>query len=445
METPQRGSEELRRVVLGGVLGQTVEWYDYGLYGLLAPQIGQTFFPSKDSATSLLTAFAVFGIAFVARPLGGMILGPLGDRVGRRHVLTITLVIMTVATLLVGLLPGRATIGIAAPLLLVVARMIQGISAGGEVTSAITYVAEFAPENKRGMYTGLLQSGSAAGFVLATAIILVLQLSMTDATFNLWGWRVPFYLALVLGAVGLYIRFKLRESPVFEDLLARGEVSSAPLREAFTVGWPQLLQGTGLAALMFVSYSIFLSYVPNYMRVLGFSPATASKVSLFAIFVIMFAHPMAGALSDRFGRRKLLTISSLFFLFLSWPLFSVMSTAEPALIVGALIVMALATAGYVGVAGALFTEFLAARTRMASFSTGYNLGGAIFGGPTLFVPGYLVATTGDNRSPAYYLMFAALVSLAALATIRTARDRVASGYVQTPVARSKAASHRPAT
>lgn len=421
----------LRKVVIGGVAGQTMEWYDYGLYGLLAAQIGATFFPSKDPTTSLLSAFAVFGIAFAIRPLGGLVLGPLGDRIGRRAVLTLSIGLITLATTLVGVLPGQASLGVWAPLVLVCARLLQGFSAGGEVTSAITYVAEHAPRNRRGMYTGLLQTGSALGFVLATAIILLLQTILKDASFNEFGWRIPFLLALPLGGIGLYIRYRLEESPVFEELRAKGAISRAPLKEAL-LGWRQLLQGIGLASLMFVGYYIFLSYMPSYMRQLGVAPATASQISLFAIIVNMFSHPVMGALSDRFGRKRVLTLAALFYVVFSWPLFAAMSIGDQSIIILCMIILAVSVAGYVGVCGALFTEFLAARTRMASFSVGYNLGGAIFGGPALYIAQYLIAATGDSRAPAFYLIFSALVSLIALATVKLMDAGASTAETQSP-------------
>jgi MFS transporter, MHS family, proline/betaine transporter len=409
---------EIRRIVAGGVAGQIVEFYDYALYGLLAASIARVFFPSDDPTLGILSAFAVFGVANVMRPLGGLILGPLGDRVGRRTVLVISVTTISISTFLVGVLPAEAVIGLAAPILLVLLRLAQGFSAGGEVISVVTYIAEYAPARRRGFYTAFLQSGATFSFLLASAVVLVVTTWVPQEAFDSWGWRLPFLLALPLGGVAIYLRLKLEESPVFVKLRREGELSKTPLREALTKTPWLIVQGITVVALTFSANFVFLSYFPTYLKEQGFSSQDSFMATTIGLSLSVILHPVIGLLSDYLGRKQVAVAASAFFLLLSWPVFALLSSGSLGLVILALGIMAVGLGGAVAVTICFFTEFTSSRTRMATFAIGYNIGGALFGGPALFLVQLLVIQTSDARSPSYYLMGAAVVTLITLLTIR---------------------------
>jgi MHS family proline/betaine transporter-like MFS transporter len=417
LETASRS--EMRRIVAGGVAGQIVEFYDYALYGMLAASIGRIFFPSEDPAIGILSAFAVFGVANVMRPLGGLILGPLGDRVGRRTILVISVTIISIATFLVGVLPGEAAIGIAAPILLVLLRLAQGFSAGGELISVVTYVAEHAPVKRRGFYTAFLQSGATFSFLLASSVVLVVTTMVPAEAFDVWGWRIPFLLALPLGGVAIYLRLRLEESPVFVKLRSEGQLSKTPLREALTKTPRLIIQGIMVVALTFSANFVFLSYFPTYLKEQGFSSQDAFMATTIGLSLSVVVHPLVGLLSDYLGRKQVAVGASVFFVLLSWPMFAMLASGSLGLVILALGIMTIGLGGGVAVVICFFTEFTSSRTRMATFAIGYNIGGAVFGAPVLFVVQLLVIQTGDPRSPAFYLIGAALVSLITLLTIRS--------------------------
>lgn len=409
---------DMRRIVAGGVAGQVVEFYDYALYGLLAASIGRIFFPSTDPAIGILSAFAVFGVANVMRPLGGLILGPLGDRVGRRTILVISVTAISLATFLVGVLPGEAAIGIAAPILLVLLRLAQGFSAGGEVISVVTYIAEHSPVKRRGFYTAFLQSGATFSFLLASFVVLMVTVWVPQESFDTWGWRIPFLLALPLGGVAVYLRLRLEESPVFMKLRNEGALAQTPLREALTKTPKLIIQGITIVALTFSANFVFLSYFPTYLKGQGFSSQDSFLATTIGLTLSVIFHPLVGLLSDYLGRKQVAVGASLFFLVLSWPMFMLLSSGSLGLVILALGIMAIGLGGGVAVVICFFTEFTSSRTRMATFAIGYNIGGAIFGGPALFLVQLLVIQTGDPRSPAYFLITAAIITLITLLTLR---------------------------
>ncbi|MBK1787326.1 MFS transporter [Prauserella cavernicola] len=417
LSAPSTGSD-LRRVVLGGVAGQIIEFYDYALYGLLAASIARVFFPADDPASGVLAAFAVFGVANVMRPLGGLVLGPLGDRFGRRTVLLASVAGISVATFLVGILPGPSAIGVAAPILLVLLRLLQGFSAGGEVISVVTYVAEHSPAKRRGLLTAFLQSGSTGAFLLASLVVYLVSAVVPESAFDVWGWRIPFLLALPLGVLALWLRFRLDESPVFTQLRAEGEISRTPLRDALT-GRPWLIvQSIGVVALTFGSSFVFLTYFPTMLRAAGLTSQEAFLVTTVGLAASVVTQPLMGALSDRVGRKPVALAAAVFFAVGSYPLFGLMASGSLAAAMVGMSLLAVGLGGAVAVVICFFTEFTSSRTRMATFAVGYNIGGALFGGPALFLAQLLTVQTGDPSSPAYFLMGTAVISFVALLSIR---------------------------
>ncbi len=412
---------DVRKVMTACFAGQVVEWFDYGLYGLLAAHIAVHFFPSDDPMTGLLSTFAVFGVAFVVRPLGGLVLGRLGDVKGRHHVLVVSIILMTIATAVIGLTPGAAQIGLAAPVLLVLARALQGFSTAGESTSSVTYVAESVPENRKGFYGAILIAGNSAGLLCATATIASIQALMSEQAFAEWGWRVPFLIAVPMGAIAFYIRRKLEETPDFLRWQEQGVISKQPLKDSFTSGLPQLLQGIGLGAIGFIAHYLIVSYLPTHLKLQGIAPDKLYLVMLVPGIAMIASYPILGWISDQIGRKALLLTSSGILACLGIPLFSLIDPAQPAGMLVGIIGLTVATGGYVSLMGVFYNEFTDPSRRMTTYSAGFNISGALFGGLSLWGFTRAVQATGDPYAPGWILAGTALFSFLTLLSIKVWR------------------------
>ena len=255
---------DLRKAVTGAAIGNTVEWFDFAIYGFLATYIAKNFFPSQDETAALLSTFAVFAAAFFMRPLGGFFFGPLADRIGRQRVLALVILLMAGSTVAIGLLPSYAAIGVFAPLLLLLLRCLQGFSAGGEYGSGACFLAEYAPDKRRGFIVSFLVWSVVIGFLLGSATVTGLEVVLSDSAMESYGWRIPFLIAGVLGVVGLYIRLRLKDTPEFEALREAGEVATSPLKEALTTSWRPILQIFGLVVIHNVGFYVVFTYLPTY-------------------------------------------------------------------------------------------------------------------------------------------------------------------------------------
>jgi MHS family proline/betaine transporter-like MFS transporter len=427
---PQTTSEVspalLRRATVGATVGSVVEWFDVAVFAYLAAVIGSVFFSTQDPTTALLNSFAVFGVAFVVRPLGGIFFGALGDRIGRQKTLAWVILLVSGATLAIGLLPGYDTLGVAAPVLLVVFRLIQGFSAGGEMGGASAFVAEYSPPRRRGYLVAWVETGCILGFLLGSVVVLLLNLALTDAQVASWGWRLPFLLAAPLGAVGLYIRSRLEETPEFAALRARGGVAKNPLLESVRDHWPAILRTGGFALFQNATLYVILTFVPTYLsETLGYSSVVASTSSVVSMSVMVLLIPALGAVSDRAGRRPVLATSCGLALLLAYPMFLLMGKGDPATAVLAHVVLGVVLAIFLGPTLAAMNELFDTRVRYGGFSLGYNLSVSAFGGTAPFLVTLLIAATGNDASPAFYVMAAALVTLPVILTTReTAPARV---------------------
>jgi len=408
--------DQLRKAVIGAAIGSVVEWYDVAVYGYLAVVIGKVFFAATDSTTALLSSFAVFGSAFLVRPLGGTFFGTLGDRIGRKHTLAWVILMVSISTVAIGLLPGYASIGVAAPVLLVVLRLLQGFSAGGELSGAAVFVAEYAPARRRGYYVSWVEVGAILGFLIGSVAVLVLNVSISDAQLLDWGWRIPFLLAAPLGVVGLYIRTRLEETPEFEAMRQRRQVAKNPLRETLVNHWPSILRAAGFSLYHNAALYVILTFIPTYLsKTLGYSSTLASLSSVVCISAICIVIPVMGAASDRLGRRPLLAASCVLSLLMSYPLFILMGQHAPALAVVAQLGLGVILAIFLGTTMAASSEQFSTQVRYSGFSIGYNLSVSAFGGTAPFLVTLLVTGTGLIAAPAFYIMAAALVTLAVVA------------------------------
>ena len=413
----------IRRAVRGAAIGNTVEWFDFAIYGFLATYIADKFFPSGDETAALLNTFAIFAAAFFMRPLGGFFFGPLGDRIGRQKVLALVILLMSGSTFAIGLVPSYATIGVFAPLLLLFLRCLQGFSAGGEYGSGACFLAEYASDKHRGFVVSFLVWSVVVGFLLGSLTVTGLETVLSEGAMDSYGWRIPFLIAGVLGAVGLYIRLRLGDTPEFEALRDEGEVASSPLKEAVTTSWRPILQIAGLVVIHNVGFYIVFTFLPSYFtKTLGFTKTDAFVSITVASLVALILIPPLGALSDRIGRKPLLIAGSLAFAVFAYPLFLMLNTGSLAAAIAAHAGLAAIESVFVCASLAAGAELFATRVRSSGYSIGYNVSVALFGGTAPYVATWLVARTGNDLAPAYYVIVAALVTLITVLTMReTAR------------------------
>jgi MHS family proline/betaine transporter-like MFS transporter len=413
----------IRRAVRGAAIGNTVEWFDFAIYGFLATYIADKFFPSGDETAALLNTFAIFAAAFFMRPLGGFFFGPLGDRIGRQKVLALVILLMSGSTFAIGLVPSYDTIGVFAPLLLLFLRCLQGFSAGGEYGSGACFLAEYASDKHRGFVVSFLVWSVVVGFLLGSLTVTGLETVLSEGAMDSYGWRIPFLIAGVLGAVGLYIRLRLGDTPEFEALRDEGEVASSPLKEAVTTSWRPILQIAGLVVIHNVGFYIVFTFLPSYFtKTLGFTKTDAFVSITVASLVALILIPPLGALSDRIGRKPLLIAGSLAFAVFAYPLFLLLNAGSLAAAIAAHAGLAAIESVFVCASLAAGAELFATRVRSSGYSIGYNVSVALFGGTAPYVATWLVARTGNDLAPAYYVIVAALVTLITVLTMReTAR------------------------
>ncbi|HEX5144259.1 MAG TPA: MFS transporter [Mycobacterium sp.] len=414
----------LGRVIAGASIGNAVEWFDFAIYGFLATYIAAHFFPAGDDTAALLNAFAIFAAAFFMRPLGGFVFGPLGDRIGRHRVLAIVILLMSAATLLIGLLPTYRSIGVLAPILLLLLRCLQGFSAGGEYGGGAVYLAEYAATARRGRTITFMVWSGVVGFLLGSITVTVLQAWLPDAAMDDYGWRIPFLIAGPLGLVGLYIRLRLDDTPEFKELSATDNVAKSPLREAVRTSWRPILQVIGLFVIFNIGYYVVFTYLPTYfIKTLKFSKTDAFlSIAVACLVAIVLILPLA-SLSDRIGRRPLLIAGSVGFAVFGYPLFLLLNSGSLIAAVGAHIGLAVIECCYISAAVAAGVELFATRVRYSGFAVGYNVCVALFGGTTPYVVTWLTGHTGNPLSPASYVVAAAVVSLLTVLGLPETADR----------------------
>ena len=404
----------LRRAIAASAIGNATEWFDYGIYAYGITYISAALFPG-NVGEALLFALATFAVSFLVRPLGGIFWGSLGDRLGRKSVLAMTILLMSGATLCIGLIPSYDSIGFWAPLLLIVLRMVQGFSTGGEYGGAATFMAEYTPDDRRGFYGSFLEFGTLAGFSLGAFLMLAFSLLLGNEAMHDWGWRIPFLIAAPMGLVGMYLRTKIEDTPVFRAHEAAGETrSSLGLIALMQRHWrPMLVVGGLVVALNVVNYTL-LSYMPTYLQHrIGLSPDEALVVPLLGMLFMMLLLPFAGQLSDRIGRRPMWRFSLIGLLLLVTPLYMLMDTGVAGACIG-FILLGLLYVPQLATISATFPAMFPTQVRFAGFASAYNISTSIFGGTAPAVSSGLTSITGNELMPAYYMMAACLIGLAAL-------------------------------
>ncbi len=408
------GQSQRWRAVTAASIGNALEWFDFVVYGFFAVTMAKLFFPTGSETVSLLLALGTFGVTFVMRPFGAIVLGSFADRHGRKAAFTLTIIIMMAGTAIIAVAPTYSSIGQLAPTLIVVARMIQGFSAGGEFGSATAFLAEQNPK-RRGFFASWQFASQGLTTILATAFGAALAGTLTADQMDGWGWRIPFIFGLLIGPVAYYIRSHLDETMEFRST----QISKAPLREALSESKKRLLIAFGTVVLCTVAMYTIL-FMPTYAtRQLGLPASGSFLASLLTGAIQVVLIPIIGALTDRYGRLPIAFASATAILLAIYPMFAWLAatpTLETLLMVQAII--GLLTAGYMGGLPALMSELFPTRMRTTSVSISYSFGVAIFGGFAPFINAWLIEMTGSKLAPSFYLMLAAVISLVALTAAR---------------------------
>jgi MHS family proline/betaine transporter-like MFS transporter len=402
-------------VVAASFIGNFVEWFDYAVYGYLAVTITAVFFPESDPQTGLMLTFALFAISFLVRPLGGFVWGHLGDRIGRRTALSWSILLMSLATFCIALIPSYAAIGIWAPLILLLLRVVQGFSASGEYAGASAFLVEYAPDNRRGLFAAVVPASTAAGLLLGSLIAALLTGLLDSQQMSDWGWRLPFLLAAPMGLIGRYIRTKLEDTPVFRELAEEDEAVKAPVTDLFVKHWRSLLVACGAVLLNAVGFYVILSYMPTYLsQEIGLDATLSYIATTVALLTYIGFIFLTGMLSDRFGRKKVLMSASILFIVLTIPAFSLLGTGNFLVIVLVQILLGALLTLNDGTLPSFLAEMFPTKVRYSGFAVSFNLSNAIFGGTAPLVATWLIATSGSDLAPGWYLMAAAVVSLVAV-------------------------------
>ncbi|MGO1571165.1 MAG: MFS transporter [Canibacter sp.] len=409
--------KELGRAVRGTFVGNVMEWYDVGVFGYLLVVLGPVFLPEASEATQIIFMLGTFASTYLFRPLGGLFFGWLSDKIGRKRVLFLTLTLVAVATFMIGLLPGYATIGVSAAVLLVSLKVLQGFSAGGEFTGALTFITESAPDRKRGFYAAFLDGGSYLGFVLGAAVVTALQLGFGQQAMIEGLWRVPFLIAGPLGFIAVYLRMRVEETPHFKAIAIEktGTVTESlkvnPLR-VFAEQWrPMILVILLVAAANSAGYA-FTSYMPTYLSTVLKHDAVQSNLFALPLMLLMSClMPFVGMLSDRVGRKPVLLAASIWVIILSFPAFTLMASANGWSIVFGLALIGIPVALYMGTLASTYPALFPTQARNTSLGVSYNISIALFGGTAPLVIDSLVRFTGNQAAAAFYLMGMSVVGL----------------------------------
>ncbi|KGE09491.1 MULTISPECIES: glycine betaine/L-proline transporter ProP [Burkholderia] len=422
----------LKRAVRAMAIGNAMEWFDFGVYSYIAVTLGQVFFPSSNPSAQLLATFGTFAAAFLVRPLGGMVFGPLGDRIGRQRVLAMTMILMALGTFSIGLIPGYDSIGIMAPVLLLVARLVQGFSTGGEYGGAATFIAEFSTDKRRGFMGSFLEFGTLIGYVMGAGVVALLSALLSHEALLSWGWRVPFLVAGPLGLIGLYIRMKLEETPAFKRQAELREAQDKAMpkvnfRETLGRHWRAMLLCVGLVLIFNVTDYMALSYLPSYLSsTLHFDESHGLMLVLLVMVLMMPMTLAAGRLSDLVGRKPVMLAGCIGLLALSIPALMLIRTGEMLPVFGGLLILGVLLSCFCGVMPSALPALFPTEIRYGALAIGFNISVSLFGGTTPLVTAWLVDRTGNLMMPAYYLMGAAVIGAISVLSLReTARQPLA--------------------
>ncbi|QUX29493.1 MHS family MFS transporter [Nocardiopsis akebiae] len=417
VDTPQARPPRAK-VLIASLTGSTIEWFDFFLYGTAAALVfDELFFPSDDPFVSLMLSYLTFSLTFFIRPLGGVVFSHIGDRIGRKKTLIITLTLMGGATMLIGLLPTYDSVGILAPILLIVLRIIQGLGIGGEWGGALLLAYEYAPENRRGLFGSVPQMGITSGMLLASLVLTLMSL-LPDDQFATWGWRVPFVGSVLLVLLGLWIRSGIDETPSFRKAKQEGEVAKLPVVETFRFHWRAVLVAVGAKVVETAPFYIFGTFVVSYATgTLSFDNTSALNAVTVGAIVATVCIPIAGRLSDTFGRRRVYLVGAVLLALFIAPYFLMLGSGSTLMLVLATVIgLGILWAPVTATIGTLCSEIFSTRVRYTGVTLGYQIGAAAAGGTAPLIATWLLSRFDDSWVPiAVYLVLTAVVSIVAVA------------------------------
>ncbi|CAI3935394.1 glycine betaine/L-proline transporter ProP [Commensalibacter papalotli (ex Botero et al. 2024)] len=436
--------DKLKKAITAAALGNAMEWFDFGVYGFLAIVLGKVFFPGADPSIQIIASLATFAVPFLVRPIGGIFFGILGDKYGRQKILSITIIIMSISTFAIGLIPSYQTIGILAPILLLICKLAQGFSVGGEYSGAAIFVAEYAPDRRRGFLGSWLDFGSIAGFVLGAGIVVIISSIIGNENIIEWGWRVPFFLALPLGFVGIYLRHQLEETPAFQKHVEnmetdnKKELQQPPklsFKEVATKYSKSFLTCIGLVLAMNITYYVLLTYMPNYLSGrLGYSEDHGLLIIIAIMVGMLFVQPFIGLMSDKIGRRPFIFAGSIGLLLLSYPAFHLIQSNVIGLIFVGLLILTISLNCFVGVTASILPALFPTNVRYSALAISFNVSIIIAGFTPAFVA-WLVTITNNSYMPAFYLMGVSLIGIFTAFTMPETANKPLRGA--TPTASDK--------
>lgn len=446
----------MKRAVGAAAVGNITEWFDFGVYGYLITTIENNFFPPDNPTLAQVGTFAGFAVSFLVRPLGGLFFGPLGDRIGRTKVLSITVIMMALGTFLLGFIPPYSAIGIWAPILLVACRVLQGFSTGGEYAGAMTFIAEYSPDRKRGFFGSFLECGTFIGYALGATVATVIPLVSTPEFASTWAWRIPFFIALPLGIAGVYLRVKLEETPAFQTLLSESESREGTevkqaVKTMFVRYWPAMLTAGGIVMAWNIPNYMLTSYMPTFLEDnvtdtggQAIATTTSQLLQIVILWIVVFIIPGLGFISDRVGRKPIMLIGAVGTIVLAFPVIYIVTLGSVPLVAVGLAVMALLLILFSSTSPSTLPALFPTEIRYGGLSISFNIFVSAFAGTTSLIMSALVPTTGWAYWPALYLIFGGLAGVAAVIKLRDPARRPLPGSnpaVETPEeARELAAS-----
>lgn len=399
-----------KNIALSGMIGNILEWYDFTLYGYLAVVLSKLFFPSENEIVSLIASFGAFAVGFFFRPVGSVLFGYIGDKYGRKKALLLSIFLMAFPTFLIGLLPTYYEIGILAPIILTILRILQGLSTGGEYTTSVSFVVEHSPPEKRGFFGSINLLGAVIGIMFGSLMGAFLNYFLSQEDLYSYGWRIGFLFGIVLAFIGIYIRKNTSETPIFLAIEEKNKTKN-PLIKTFIHHPREFLISIIFSSLQGVAFFLLFVYMPTfYTKFLHIPPAKALFVNSFAMFILIVLIPIMAHLSDKIGRKPFLMISTLLYSLISVVLFKVILTGNETFIIFSHVIFAVISSLFMSILPTFLTETFPADIRNSAFSVGYNISLGIFGGTVPIVATYLILKTSILESPAIYLSLVAFIA-----------------------------------
>jgi MHS family proline/betaine transporter-like MFS transporter len=410
MET--KNTSQVKKDAVAGIFGNILEWYDFAVFGFLAPILSLLFFPQESKIVGIIMAYGIFATGYMMRPLGGVVFGYIGDKKGRKIALNISIFLMAIPTLLMGFLPTFEDIGITATVLLLILRMLQGLAVGGELIGSVSYLVEIAPKDRKGLYGSFTLFSAVGGLLLGSSIVTLLSTFLDSKAMLSWGWRLPFIMGIIIFAVGLSLRKDMSESPEFSYTIAQ---KSSPIREIIQTMPMRVVELFLIVTIATSSSYMLLVWMPTYLgEILPHPISYALALNTLSLVIVLFTIPFAGKLSDKYGKKELMMFSSLAIGLLSYPLFLLTKSENIIMLIVAQFIFAILSGFIQGPLPALMVEMFPSKLRYTGTGLGYNIATALIGGTTPMVATMLIHQTGNLTSPAIYLIAFSIISFVTL-------------------------------